>query len=46
MTTKSPSNEGGSNSGVPDIKYQKAIKEISKLISLNTTLKNDVTKIQ
>jgi hypothetical protein len=35
---KTPSNEG-SASGVVDVKYQKAIKEISKLISLNTSLK-------
>lgn len=35
---KAPSNEG-SGSGIADVKYQKAIKEISKLISLNTALK-------
>lgn len=40
------SNEGGSNSGISDVKYQKAIKEISKLISLNTDLKNKYDTLQ
>lgn len=46
MATRTPSNEGGSSSGISDVKYQKAIKEISKLIALNTTLKNDNNKLQ
>lgn len=46
MTNIAPSNEGGSSSGISDVKYQKAIKEISKLISLNTALKNDYLKLQ
>ncbi len=43
--SKTPSNEG-SNNGMGDVKYQKALKEINKLISITKTMKKENEQLQ
>lgn len=44
MYKTSSSEVGGSD--IHDVKYQKAIKEIGKLVNINTALKKEVVSVQ